>query len=110
MRTAPSQLQVFDSKIVGNAELARILRINFGWMLGDVLHHGAARAALQKRVEAGELFGGADGVDFHTAVAKIANKTGQSEVFGFVLGKVAEADTLHDSGNKIAACDLVGGH
>ena len=79
-------------------------------MLGDVLHHGAARAALQKRVEAGELFGGADGVDFHTAVAKIANKTGQSEVFGFVLGKVAEADTLHDSGNKIAACDLVGGH
>ena len=86
------------------------MRVNFGWMLGDVLHHGPARAALQKRAEAGKLFGGADGVDFHTAVAKIANKTRQAEAIGFVLGKVTEADTLHDSGNKIAAGNLVSGH
>jgi hypothetical protein len=79
-------------------------------MFADILDHRATRTALQKRAKPGLLVVGADGIDFDAAIAKIADKSGKLEPFGFVLSEIAKADALHHPGNKIAPRDLVRGH
>src|SRR5262245_11905137 len=99
-----------DSRIVRDAELVRELRIDLGAMLAYVLHHGAARAALEQGAQPAQLLLGADGIDFHAAVAKVAHKSRKFQPFGFVLREIAKADALHDTGNEIAPRDLIRGH
>src|SRR5262245_49543429 len=98
------------SRIVRDAELSRELRIDLGAVLTYVLHHGAARAALEQRAQPAQLLLGADGVDFHAAVAEVTHKSRKFQPFGFVLREVAKADALYDTGNEIAPRDLVRGH
>ena len=96
--------------IVRDAELFSESRIEFGGLFGDLLDHGAARAALEQRAELREDFRAANGVDFDSAIAKIANKAVDLQPLGFILGEIAETDALHDSRNKKAARDLSGAH
>ena len=96
--------------IVRDAELFSESRIDFCGLFGDVLDHGAARAAFQQRAELRENFRAADGVDFDPAIAKIARKTVDLQPPGFILSEIAETDALHDSRNKKAARDLSSAH
>ena len=48
--------------------------------------------------------GRADGVGFDAAVAQIADVAAEAEAFGFGDGEEAEADTLHEAGDKEAGC------
>src|SRR5882762_7314978 len=96
--------------IVRDAELFSESRIEFGGLFGDLLDHGAARAALQKRAKARQNFRASDGVNFNSAIAKIANKAVDLQPLGFILGEIAETDALHDSRNKKAARDLSSAH
>ena len=96
--------------IVRDAELFSESRIEFGGLFGDVLDHGAARAAFQERAESCENFRAADGIDFDSAIAKIANKAVDQQPLGFILSEITETDALHDSGNKKAARDLSSAH
>jgi hypothetical protein len=96
--------------IVGDAEIVGELRVEFGRMLGDVLNHGAARAALEQGAQAVELIGPTDGVHLDTTVAQIAHESGEMQAFGFILSEIAEADTLNDSGNEVAAGRGSGAH
>src|ERR1700732_4487195 len=98
-RGSGAQPRVAGLLVVGDAEIARELRVEFGRMLGDLLDHGAARAALKQRAQAVELIRRPDGIDFDTAVAQIAHEAGEMQALGFVLSEITKADTLHDSGN-----------
>ncbi len=96
--------------IVRDGELLRELGIDVGGLFVNTLDHGAARAAFDENAETREIFLRADCLDFHASVAQIAHVAGKLQAFGFVLGEIAKADTLHDSGNEKAAGDCCGGH
>ena len=96
--------------IVRDAEFLRELWIKLGGLFDNMLDHGAARAAFDECSEARQFFRWSNGVNFNAAIAKIAHITGNMQALGFILRKIAEADTLYDSGNQIAASDMIRGH
>ena len=96
--------------IVRYAEFLRELWIELGGLLDNMLNHGAARAAFDERTQSRQLFRRSDGINFNAAIAKIAHITGKMQALGFILRKIAEADTLYDSGNQIAASDMIRSH
>jgi len=96
--------------IVRYAEFLRELWIKLCRLFDNMLDHSAARAAFDERAQARQFFWRSDGINFNAAIAKIAHITGKMQALGFILGKIAEANTLHDSGNQITTSDIIRGH
>jgi len=96
--------------IVRDAEFLRELWIELGGLLDNMLHHSATRAAFDECPEARQFFRRSDGINFNPAIAKIPHITRNMQALGFILRKITEANTLHDSGNQIAASDMIRGH
>lgn len=81
--------------ILCDDEFGRVLLVYFGGLFGDAMHHSAARAARKRNMKARKLRVRAYRVDFHAAIAQIANVSSQAQVFRDVLREVAEPYSLH---------------
>src|ERR1700730_13419645 len=90
-----SSLSVSNDKTVG------IIRIDGRLLFGDFADACAPRPAFEGGAELGELLGRADGVGFDPAVRQIFCVAAQVQALRGVLSKIAEADTLHDSGDDV---------
>ncbi len=86
------------------------MRVDVRGLFCDGTDAGKARAFFEARAKLRELVGRADGVGFDSAVAPIADVAAKAEAFGFGDGEEAEADTLHETGDKEAGCFFCGVH
>lgn len=96
--------------IVRDVELLCEFCVELGRLFGNMLDHGAARAALDRAAQPRQIFLRTNGVNFHSAIAKIAHEAGEMQPLGFILSEIAEADALHNSRDKKASSDLRGSH
>jgi hypothetical protein len=56
---------------------------------------GHSGAGVERSGKVGELFGRTDGINFHTAVVKIACPARNAKFGGALLNEVAKSDSLH---------------
>jgi len=96
--------------IVRDTEFFRELCIDVCGFFGNMLNHGASGAAFDDGAKPRKIFGGADSINFHAAVTKIAHEAGKVQPLGLILDEIAEADALHDSRHQVTAGDLSVSH
>lgn len=72
----------------------------FGQFLVNAMNFRPSRAMVQSSRKLRKFLFRSGGVDFDAAVIEIARETGEPELVGRTLGKVAEAHALHTPTNQ----------
>lgn len=78
----------------------------FGQFLVDAVNFRPTWSMVQSSRKLREFLFGPDGVYFDAAVVEIARETGEPELAGGTLGKVAEADALDAAADQPATRGL----
>jgi len=87
--------------LVSDDKSRRVQRVHGGALFAHLANASAPRTPLERRTKFGQLFIGADGVNFDAAVRQVPRIAANVQSLRRMLRKIAEADALHNSRDGI---------